>query len=451
MSRDISRVFVFYQILISIGVLILVLLSYSIDYLPLLDVYPYVFLIFMMFLLIWNNFSGIYFSSTYSIFLVTFSLFMGGRLIAGVLQPSLNIYDMDFFVTYTLTPQAALVLMTYMMAGVIFIDLGYKISLLSNYHFPILKIKHLYAEKLAVVALLLSPIWVIKLLLNVKEALAGGYLASKTWQTASYTFPLSSLAETIFALSFGYSMVCNFKKTYFLILFLFMVISSTLIGARGPILSALCLYIWWIGKNGTKKVNIGLILILLFSMIFAVSLFNQLYSFRSTGQSLSPDFIIKFFYSQGISLMVFDVSMKIDNYPILAYFQSIFPGASAVASLFTDVDYAMTGFQHYLAKTLDPKLFMQGYGLDWTLLSDFYVFGGENIIGFSICALLFGFFLSTLQNSSKCEFWYVFLFSVMTRLVFLPRSSLSIIFPFLFYFMFLYWLLPRLKVLMRFN
>ncbi|MDA6078111.1 hypothetical protein O0544_23540 [Edwardsiella anguillarum] len=89
-----------------------------------------------------------------------------------------------------------------------------------------------------------------------------------------------------------------------------------------------------------------------------------------------------------------------------------------------------------MAKTLDESLFARGFGLDWTLMSDFYVFGGRNILGFSFLAFSFGLLLSTLQNASKNLFWLVLLTAIFTRLVFLPRSSLVIISPFCFYFLF---------------
>ncbi|MCS0097224.1 O-antigen polysaccharide polymerase Wzy family protein, partial [Vibrio cholerae] len=326
-------------------------------------------------------------------------------------------------------------LMTYLVIGIISLDLGYKVARLSNKVFPDIKINHEWMRNFSIFSLCLAPLFMIETVFQIRDAISGGYLSSKLWQTKAYSFPLSSLAQTIFGICFGYSMAFGYKRKVFIAIFIFGVIGSLLVGARGPIITALLLYLWIKGNNGQKRINVLKLFSLGLIVVVSVSYFIQMYSFRTNEEKFEFDFFIflaDFLYNQGISVMVFDVSMKVTDYPILAYFQSLFPGASALASLIFPVEYYMTGFQHYMARELDPDLFSLGFGLDWTLFSDFYVFGGESILGFAIVGFLFGYLLSVLQNSSHLEFWSILLFALFTRIMFLPRSSLSVIFPFIF-------------------
>ncbi|GKQ75956.1 hypothetical protein KAM447_24640 [Aeromonas caviae] len=442
------RHLLFYQLIVYILVLPIFLISYLISYVDILWAMPYIFVAVLIFILVGNYYSGLYLNSTYSLFIIAFSLFIGGRFFAYLFNDRLNLYEMDFFAYYNLKPIDALNLMTYLVTGIISLDLGYKVARISNKAFPDIGINHQWMRKLSIFSLFLAPLFMIETVLQVRDAISGGYLSSKLWQTQSYSFPLSSLAQTIFGICFGYSMVFGFKRTIFIVIFIFGVIGSLLVGARGPIMTALLLYIWIKGSNGQKRVSLFKVFSIGLIVMVSVSYFIQMYSFRSNEEDFESDifmFLADFLYDQGISVMVFDVSMKVTDYPILAYFQSFIPGSSALASLMFPVEYYMTGFQHYMARELDPDLFSLGFGLDWTLFSDFYVFGGENILGFSIIGFLFGYSLSVLQNSSKLDFWIILLFSLFTRIMFLPRSSVSVIFPFICYFFIFVFLFPRLR------
>lgn len=439
----------YYQVIVYALIIPLVLISYLVSYVDILVIMPYVFVAILIFIVVSNYYSGLYLNSTYSLFIIAFSLFIGGRFFAYLFNYNIKLYEMDFFVYYNLESLDALKLMTYLVIGIISLDLGYKVARLSNKVFPDIKINHEWMRNFSIFSLCLAPLFMIETVFQIRDAISGGYLSSKLWQTKAYSFPLSSLAQTIFGICFGYSMAFGYKRKVFIAIFIFGVIGSLLVGARGPIITALLLYLWIKGNNGQKRINVLKLFSLGLIVVVSVSYFIQMYSFRTNEEKFEFDFFIflaDFLYNQGISVMVFDVSMKVTDYPILAYFQSLFPGASALASLIFPVEYYMTGFQHYMARELDPDLFSLGFGLDWTLFSDFYVFGGEIILGFAIVGFLFGYLLSVLQNSSHLEFWSILLFALFTRIMFLPRSSLSVIFPFIFYFFIFVFLFPRLRI-----
>lgn len=392
---------------------------------------------------------GIYLNSLYSLLLISILLFYGGRFLSSYLGSHENIFELDFFVFYNSSDISVLKLGTYLLFGMIFLDLGFKSVYLQGFKFSNIEINHDWYKKFCIMALILSPLFLIELFISAKDAFTGGYLSSKEWQTQSYKFPLSSLAQTIFGIGLGYSVIKGYLKKFYLPIFLLNAFISALIGARGPFMIAMLFLLWVYGDYGQKKVNVLKLVIIGLTSIISISYFIQIYSYRSNGLEFEVDilkFLSTFFYEQGVSMMVFDVSMKVSDYPTLAYFQSFVPGSSAIASLFVDVEYYMTGFQHYMAKTLDPYLFSLGYGLDWTLFSDFYVFGGETLLGFCCVAFLFGLLFALLHNSCDKQFWLVLTCAIFSRLIFLPRSSFSILFPFMvYYFIFLY-VFPRIKI-----
>ncbi|WP_392398399.1 O-antigen polysaccharide polymerase Wzy [Edwardsiella piscicida] len=449
MVNNNNKRFVFFQLIIyvlMIPVLFFLFFQHDGSELRLLELALPLFIICIF---ISNFVCKIYINSTYCLFLIAFSLFICGRFFIAFIGGDVNVFSMNFFVNYTLNDYDAVTLTLYIFVFLCSMDFGYKIAFFSNLSFKPIALDDQWMRRLCNVALLLSPLFLIELMSTVLDAIRGGYLASKLWQDKAYSLPLSSLAQTIFAIGFSYAIVVGYRKKWFVGIYITTIICSTVIGARGPLLVSLLLLVWLIGRNGAK--NLGVLRFLTISLISVIllSAFIQIMSYRGSG-SFSDFSLVKFLstflFNQGVSLMVFDLSTKVSNYPILSYFQTIFPGASAITSIFIPVEYYMTGFQHYMAKTLDESLFARGFGLDWTLISDFYVFGGRNILGFSLLAFSFGLLLSTLQNASKNLFWLVLLTAIFTRLVFLPRSSLVIISPFCFYFLFFVFLMPKIKL-----
>ena len=429
-----------FQVCINFSLILFFLFQYHSENTNYCFLFPYVVVFLISTILVTNHFSGIYYTSTYSLFLSSFSLFICGRFFAYILNHDLSLYNMIFFENYTLDSLGSLKLITYLILGVCFLDLGYKLSFHKRISFITIGLNHNWMRKLCLFTLIVSPVMLLDMVGNIGSAMHHHYLSTKLWQTRNYSFPMVSLIQTLFYIGFGYSMAFSYKKVWFISILLFMVISSLFIGARGPIATMILFVIWFFGKNGTVKFSfkrtIAIAVTLLLS-IFLLTLFIKFFSFRSIYKKEDIallSLLAKFLYEQGISLMVFDLSMKVENYPVLAYLQTIFPGASAIASLFGPVPVYSTGFAHALAHSLNPKLFSQGLGTDWTLFSDFYVFGGKSLTGFSIIAFLFGMGMSTLQNSTNKDFWYVLLVALFMRLMFLPRSTLSSIIPFTIYF-----------------
>lgn len=440
---------IWFQFIIYILLSLCTFSAYLFSYTDATVILPFMFVGLILFIICLNALSGIYLNSLYSLFLVSLLLFFGGRFFSIFLGNQKFTYELDFFVYYQSDQLAILKLGCYLVLGIIFLDLGYRTISLKRVTLPPIPVYHNWSKVFCLIALLMSPIFIIELIFSAKDAFVGGYLSSKEWQTQSYNFPLSSLAQTLFGIAFGYSIVCGKYKKVYLFIYFFIAAVSALIGARGPFMIAMLFALWMHGDFGNKKINVIKLASVSLVAIVGISYFIQIYSYRSNGLEFETDliaFLSDFFYDQGVSMMVFDVSMQVTDYPWLSYFQSFFPGSSAIAALFVDVEYYMSGFQHYMAKSLNPELFSYGYGLDWTLFSDFYVFGGENLLGYCIMAYIFGCSFSLLNNSRNIEFWLILTCSIFSRLIFLPRSSFSILFPFIIYYLFFLYLMPRLKL-----
>ncbi|MBF9001173.1 O-antigen polysaccharide polymerase Wzy [Vibrio nitrifigilis] len=447
-----------FQILINLLIILFALINYNYDFVSNIGLMPYL-IVLLIFSLFFSNYkSDINITSAYSFFIFSVSIFILGRFFSYVFSPDEKLYEMSFFVKYKLNDEGALKLTTYVVTAIAFLDIGYRLGKLKNYNFRKIEIDHLWMKKLCKLCLISSPIILYDVISNVFLACESDYLSTKLWQVGDYSIHIDSLIKTIFYICFSYSVTFGYKRKTFIVIFIFMTFSSLYIGARGPIATAALFLIWMLFDCGKSKINckklfftsVFFVFILIFIILF-IKYFSARAIYSDSTQSLLT-LASGFFYQQGLSLMVFDLSMKIEHYPILAYIQSFIPGSSAIMSLFHPVEYYETSFSHALAHQLNPQLFNSGFGTDWTLFSDFYVFGGMNLVGFCVVALGFGALFSILQNSSeKSSFWYLLLVALFMRLIFLPRSTLTSIIPFSIYLYLFVIVFPKIYYFFKHN
>ncbi|WP_279636830.1 O-antigen polysaccharide polymerase Wzy [Pseudomonas aeruginosa] len=146
-------------------------------------------------------------------------------------------------------------------------------------------------------------------------------------------------------------------------------------------------------------------------------------------------FVSKFLYDQGISLMVFDVSTKVSDYPLVATIQNFVPGASRLASIFYDLRMQDVSYADYLAYHLDPVTYLGGLGLGWSLPGTFYIWSFEQVFLFSAFSACFGFLLKTLDNKTLSSSFFLGLAACLVSvIIILPRSQFSNVIPLAIYF-----------------
>lgn len=381
------------------------------------------------------------------LYLVCFHLFIGGRFFVCIFDTTLSPFETTFFFDYKFSQKWIIKLLNYVYSSVFFLVIGYYFSK----RFPIKKIGNIesvYVNQNFVESVARPLFWVIGLILLYMSTKAviysfqHGYAYVEEFVT-NQTYNVSLIEKfapmllTFFlAITFCYAKELN--KRY---LILYGVYGCILLlsGTRAAFASALLLGVWLYSMNN----KVSLIRIALF---IALGLFFLLiiFSLTSRGAGLDSfslwDGVKIFFYTNGVSLMVFDACRLVDDYPTIGYVQTFIPGATFVYSKIQGgIPPQDAMFSNRLCYELNPDLFANGAGLGWTTLSDFYVFASGNIFLFCLFAVILGWLMGTLEVWAKGSVFYKFLvISITQSVLMMPRGLLSsffiqIIYSFMFY------------------
>lgn len=388
---------------------------------------------------------------------IAYHLFIGGRFYAYFLNNDLDIFQSTFFYQYELNNTGKTDLFTWIIAFLNFSVLGHMCVHLKNKFvlrfIPKTKVKK---ENLSA---LLNKVYPLFVLLCLKKAVTGflyvmrvGYGVSEilldSEYSLSYIDKFTDMLLIIFtALTIAYCDIKLIKK--FFGLYLLVSLISILGGSRGTFGAVVFLAIWTYSKF--YKINFRK-LVLYGSFGLGVMLFLFGLSSRGIADGISAlgplNAISLFLYTNGISMMVFDVSTQINNYPLLPYFQTLFTGANFIYSFFSGIHLNAQdiSFQGFLCYNLNPDLFNSGLGLGWTANSDVFLFSNGNIFGYCILSFILGSLIAYIDRASQySQFYIYFAASLAPGLFLMPRGSLAAFFPMIPYIYLFYLLLVKLS------
>ncbi len=399
------------------------------------------FLIIAALLVLLRSLSGISALSLYSLQFYAFILFFGGRFISTVLTNIESPFNINFFASYTLNSSGVTHLMSYVICGMVAMELGFYLSK------PWRKISFVKNElRTEIDARLLKPMFML-LVPMVIFVLYGSFLAVQKYgylglylaQTGEQSGTFKSIVNTITFVFMGIAIAYGSKKARFFYIAIYLIISlaNLLYGVRGGVVTFILFSLWIYGDFG--KIKINLIKIFFGFVLIAVFLIYGLtgFSFRVEDTQSSSGFIdvfSSFLYDQGVTLMVFDLSTKTGNYPWIPYFQNIFPGVSFIVGAFSHVVPYETSFSNYLSYYNNRGSFEDGYGLGWAVFSDFYVYSKGVFPIFAFFAGIWGYLLSKMEQIARKDlFFRALLASAAPAIIFLPRAGLNTVFPLLFY------------------
>lgn len=401
------------------------------------------FVVLSVFVVLMRSYHGISSVSLYSIHFYTFSLFIGGRLWSNALAYNLSPFEIDFFNDYSLNGEASTLLMTYVCGALLAMEIGMYLSFNEKdmHHtngslFPKYKVKQF---PLLLLAVMLSPVVIFNLYDQLKAVLASGYVGLYLEQSGEFGGRLKSLVTTFTYIGLGFAVAFGNKKlrAFYLALFAVVAVSELIFGARGKFVTFILFLLWLYSDFGKRKISIlNVFVSFLVIAVFLVTIFN-LFSFRGdadvNGESIST-LLTKLVYDQGVSIMVFDMATKIENYPIIPYVQSFIPGTAFIYNLFNPVAAYEVNFGSFLAYSNNPVMFQNGYGLGWSLLADFFVFSGRMYPVFCFFALLWGAFLIKFEQLARNDiFIKSIIVSIAPAIIFLPRAGLFSVIPLAFY------------------
>ena len=401
--------------------------------------------------------------SLFVLFQLTFMLFIGGRFVSCLLGNINDVFQSTFFYGYIVSDKRKMEIFTYVILFVILSCFGYCMGRINTKIKPcfLLSINENNFAYVLRLANTLFPLFCVYVLYSTLEMLiaafsGGGYLILYDTQTQDYSAGGKLIPNLMLAL-FSISFICGKKVLYtkYLLLYLVNSFMMLLIGTRAAI-GALFLFLIWIYSLNHKVDFKKLIAISLLALISLLYLFT--FSVRTSeidfvfSWSNLFDIISDFFYKNGHSLMVFDASRLLDNYPIPGYIQTFIPGTSFVWSLLFGVSSPEElSFTYYLCNELNPNLFSAGYGLGWSVMSDIYLFSFNGIYFlFAFITFLLGYFCGILENlSERYSFYRYILIYIFTTVLILPRAllatTLNMVLYGIIYLYILYYLFSRRK------
>ncbi len=373
------------------------------------------------------------------VYLLGFSLFIGGRFFAnifGIEDP----FCFEFGYTYCLNYLEKFNTILLINLSLVSFVYGYlnnefpKENIEVSVNINVVNFSKIKFIIIIYILALLSGFYVIyNTFLNVQKAISSGYLALYESQVEVYSSPIFLMVTLFFnaivALLFAYKDYFN-KIYYYFVMFLFLMnfFMSVLTGARAGFFTALIILIWlYVGKKGLSFIKFSAIPLLL-TLAFSVNKIASLSGARvaETGGNFYQKFVEEILYGQGITMMVFSLGSMRNDYPLLAYIKTIIPGSQVIASFFTDIYQYQLSFSQYLMYKISPGLFYEGYGLGWSLLGDFYAFSFGFIFLFMIYNYFWGKTLFFISNKvDKNIFYHGLYFCFLTYIFIINRLSIS--------------------------
>ncbi|AUZ04143.2 MULTISPECIES: O-antigen polysaccharide polymerase Wzy [Vitreoscilla] len=393
-------------------------------------------------------------SNLYSIFFISFLLFIGGRFIATLLNPQSDTFFLDFFITYRLNDFEITQLMMTIFISMISMELGSYLAYTSKSNS--INPSHITEENKPskyIIIVCLSVIFLLTLLQiknNLELVSKLGYIALYASQSEAIQASWSSLLITFTYVFLGITLVHSTRriKLLYLTLFGLSCLTQAFIGVRGALVIYLLFLIWVMNDYGKKKPNLLFIIPFMILIAGFVTYIIPMFSMRHLSEEES--FLIQisdFFYSQGTSLMIFDASTKLESYSAIPVLQSFIPGSSFLIGLIShELPSYYISFGRYLSYQLNPSLYNQGFGTGWSLLSDFHVFSGGVIVIFSLYNFIWGFFINKLEVLSNHNQTYKrILITIAPSVIFIPRAGISSIIPLIIYATIIYTLISTSK------
>lgn len=415
-------------------------------------------LILLIFLVNSNNYTK-NFINPQTIFLMGFFLLIFGRFFATILNEKYlsDIFCINFIFYYCLDSKGLFSLFFYLHSILISFGLAFVFSKNKKSNYDEKKILILNKYRLYFVFSLgfFSTLAVIvnnieSILLVVKS----GYLALYEGQGEDYEPPFYLIANTISlgCLAILYILKDSNKKSKILFnilfyLFIFKLLMMIGTGSRSHFITGIIIVFWYLFH--TLNLKIKHYLLILFSFLLTVISVNILASLSGARSIVVSDEsllerISYIFFNQGISLMVFDISLKYDDYPWLGYLKVVFPGIQIFYKYFDVSERSEFNWSSYVVYKENPIAYYNGNGLGWSLYSDFYVLSFGIFPLFCLLVFLFAKFIIKVISDNSI-YYKGLIFILVSTLFTLNRASISSLFFIIIVYSLMYILLIKLK------
>ncbi|RRD91306.1 O-antigen polysaccharide polymerase Wzy [Conchiformibius steedae] len=264
-------------------------------------------------------------------------------------------------------------------------------------------------------------------------AISEGYMALYAGQAESYQTPVNLFLSSFFLA--GLAIVANITENQKILfvrvligIFLLNLAQLILTGARGGAISSILFLMWYLTKDRRISVHHYVFLFLglglLVSFLNAIASFSGARAFAGGEMDVWKSFV-NVFYEQGGTMMLVNSSLYIQEISFWAYIKTIVPGIQFFYSYFDIYDRYLFDWSSALAYQENKFMYEQGFGLGWSILSDFYLLSFKVVPIYYILFLLFGTFLKYLTTDNFSPFRKGILFIMVSYVFSLSRSSIS--------------------------
>ncbi|KAL0630314.1 hypothetical protein Q9L58_010839, partial [Maublancomyces gigas] len=203
-----------------------------------------------------------------------------------------------------------------------------------------------------------------------------GYISLYKAASSDFTTRGSTAAQYGLLLALGLAFASRSKWLGWCILGLLAIYytANLQLGVRGGIIGFALLCVWLFHTQIKRIDRIALVglPILVAGLIILAAIGPRAAHFGENTAIFLPWFID----NQGLTALYIHSAMQIDTYPSLAYLHSIFPATPTIAAfLGTSIPLDQLYFGQFLSKTaLSGDAYQQGFGMGWSLFSDFYAY-----------------------------------------------------------------------------
>ncbi|KKC31585.1 O-antigen polysaccharide polymerase Wzy [Devosia psychrophila] len=411
----------------------------------------------------------------YILFLMTTTLFIGGRLVSYVLgyrgDPVFAMANQTVDIA-SATAAGAVALMSTVMPAILSIHSGYLLFWAFRAEARDLSaptpstLQRSLCWPAVTLLLVAFPLAVYGIVQQLVASRIDGYMAAYA-QTSEFGTRWGTIGQYGLIISLGLAFAAGNRTIQWLCIIALGMVSAVafLIGIRSSFIAFVILFAWFIHKRVWRiptwaAVMLPVVCVVLAQAALAFSSRTDTAVSQEVAdsaearvefflESIQPNAALWFARSQGSTLLYFPLALDAAPYPWPAFVQTFLPGFGAVSSMagarrpLSDLYFA----QH-MAKQTIPDGYAKGEGLGWSIIMDFIVFGFSNPLAIVLIGAGFGFaFAMLIWLSGVNAIWFGALAMLLPKIVLLPRAGLYSIFPYLFAFLAIvagWWVLSRL-------
>lgn len=385
------------------------------------------------------------FVHTYVFFIGCMSLFIGGRFIAHAMGFDLSILEMESsffsvhrpdFVTIDLSANEGLRLSLYIVTCLHAMHAAYMFVIWKKPKGIVPTIDLEWTKTLQIPAIILATASSLAFLISFPEVYrsvhSDGYISLYNTASSDFTTRGSTAAQYGLLLALGLAFASRSKWLGWCILGALAIYytANLQLGVRGGIMGFALLFVWLFHTKIKRIDRIALVgvPIILASLLVLAALGPRAAHFGENTAVYLPWFID----NQGLTALYIHAAMQIDAYPSLAYLHSFFPATPTITALLgITVPLDQLYFGQFLSKTtLSGNAYQQGFGMGWSLLSDFYAYTLWIPGLYLIAAAGFGAAMAKLVSSTNPLVFGAHVM-IFVKIMLLPRTGLYSVIPFL--------------------